>query len=48
MRVAILVDTDFEQAEMTEPRKALEAAGQSDTHFYTSGSDPRHESRSEG
>jgi len=27
MRVAILVDTDFEQAEMTEPRKALEAAG---------------------
>ena len=27
MRVAILVDTDFEQAEMVEPRKALEAAG---------------------
>lgn len=27
MRVAILVDTDFEQVEMTEPRKALEDAG---------------------
>src|SRR5882762_7404530 len=27
MRVAILVDTDFEQVEMTEPRKALESAG---------------------
>src|SRR5579875_3989882 len=27
MRVAILVDTNFEQVEMTEPRKALEQAG---------------------
>ncbi|HTI14128.1 MAG TPA: type 1 glutamine amidotransferase domain-containing protein [Dictyobacter sp.] len=27
MRVAILVATDFEQVELTEPRKALEAAG---------------------
>ena len=27
MRVAILLDTDFEQVEMTEPRKALEDAG---------------------
>ncbi len=27
MRVAILVDTDFEQSELTEPRKALEGAG---------------------
>ena len=27
LRVAILVSTDFEQAEMTEPRKALEQAG---------------------
>ncbi len=27
MKVAILVDTDFEQAEMVEPRKALEQAG---------------------
>lgn len=27
MRVAILVTDDFEQAEMTEPRKALEQAG---------------------
>jgi protease I len=27
IRVAILVDTDFEQSEMTEPRKALEGAG---------------------
>ena len=27
MRVAILVDNGFEQVEMTEPRKALEAAG---------------------
>lgn len=27
MRVAILVDTNFEQAEMVEPRKALEQAG---------------------
>lgn len=27
MRVAILVATDFEQAEMTEPRKALDQAG---------------------
>jgi|SRR5579883_575207 protease I len=27
MRVAILVDTDFEQAEMVEPRKALEQCG---------------------
>jgi len=27
MRVAILVNDDFEQAEMTEPRKALDAAG---------------------
>jgi protease I len=27
MRVAIIVDTDFEQVEMTEPRKALEDAG---------------------
>jgi protease I len=27
LRVAILVSTDFEQAEMTEPRKALEHAG---------------------
>ncbi len=27
MRVAILVSDDFEQAELTEPRKALEAAG---------------------
>jgi protease I len=27
MRVAILVTTDFEQIEMTEPRKALDAAG---------------------
>lgn len=29
MRVAILVDTDFEQVELTEPRKALEEAGAS-------------------
>lgn len=27
MRVAILVDDDFEQSEMTEPRRALEEAG---------------------
>jgi protease I len=27
MRVAIVVDTDFEEAEMVEPRKALETAG---------------------
>ncbi len=27
LRVAILVSTDFEQVEMTEPRKALDAAG---------------------
>lgn len=27
LRVAILLDTDFEQVEMTEPRKALEDAG---------------------
>ena len=27
IRVAILLDTDFEQVEMTEPRKALEDAG---------------------
>ncbi len=27
MRVAILLDTDFEEVEMTEPRKALEDAG---------------------
>jgi protease I len=27
LRVAILLDTDFEQVEMTEPRKALEEAG---------------------
>jgi protease I len=27
MRVAIVLDTDFEQVEMTEPRKALEEAG---------------------
>ncbi len=27
MRVAIVVDDDFEQVEMTEPRKALDAAG---------------------
>ncbi len=27
LRVAILTDTDFEQVEMTEPRKALEDAG---------------------
>jgi len=27
IRVAILLDTDFEQVEMTEPRKALEEAG---------------------
>lgn len=27
MRVAVLVNDDFEQAEMTEPRKALDAAG---------------------
>jgi protease I len=27
LRVAILVSTDFEQAEMTEPKKALEQAG---------------------
>lgn len=27
MRVAILLDTDFEQVEMTDPRKALEDAG---------------------
>ncbi len=27
IRVAILVDTDFEQVELTEPRKALEEAG---------------------
>ncbi len=27
IRVAILVDTDFEQVELTEPRKALEDAG---------------------
>ncbi len=29
LRVAILLDTDFEQVEMTEPRKALEEAGAS-------------------
>lgn len=27
VRVAIILDTDFEQVEMTEPRKALEEAG---------------------
>ena len=27
MRVAIIVDEDFEQVEMTEPRKALDQAG---------------------
>ena len=27
MRVAIIVDNDFEQAELTEPKKALEQAG---------------------
>ncbi len=31
MRVAILVSNDFEQAEMTEPRKALEQAGATTT-----------------
>lgn len=31
MRVAILVSNDFEQAEMTEPRKALEQAGAATT-----------------
>jgi len=31
LRVAILVSTDFEQAEMTEPRKALEQAGATTT-----------------
>ncbi len=27
LRIAILLDTDFEQVEMTEPRKALQSAG---------------------
>jgi len=27
IRVAILIDNGFEQVEMTEPRKALDAAG---------------------
>jgi protease I len=27
MRVAILITNDFEQSEMTEPRKALDEAG---------------------
>ncbi|HEY5002425.1 MAG TPA: DJ-1/PfpI family protein, partial [Ktedonobacteraceae bacterium] len=31
LRVAILVSTDFEQAELTEPRKALEQAGATTT-----------------
>ena len=31
LRVAILVSTDFEQAEMTEPKKALEQAGATTT-----------------
>jgi putative intracellular protease/amidase len=30
MRVAILVSDDFEQVEMTKPKKALEAAGAKD------------------
>lgn len=35
MRVAILVSTDFEQAEMTEPRKALDQAGAKTTLIST-------------
>ena len=31
LRVAILVSTDFEQAELVEPRKALEQAGATTT-----------------